>query len=166
MKNPLSGATRGRRHKGLVRKAGPARVDLVVVALANLMNVIMVVVFLLRVSRVGRLQVVGFVWGTLVLVLTGVVILNVRAKREWWTTALPLLLILFLIVELALDYVGKYDFRNTVLLGPYLSLYYVSILGMVGYSFLTKKRYGFITLATYFLSQTAAFYSYSRVGHG
>jgi hypothetical protein len=39
-------------------------------------------------------------------------------------------------------------------------------LGMIGYSFLAERKYGFITLATYFLSQIAAVYSYFRVGHG
>jgi len=45
-------------------------------------------------------------------------------------------------------------------------LYYVSILGMIGYSFVAQKKVGFITLGTYFLSQIAAFYSYFKVGHG
>ena len=141
-------------------------IDLVVVALANLMNTIMVVVFVLRSSTIGRLQVVGFVWAGMILVLACVVTLNVRAKRAWWTTVLPSLLLVFLIAEVALDYVGRYEFRSTALLGPYLFLYYISILGMIGYSFLTGKTYGFVTLATYFLSQIAALYSYSQVGHG
>jgi len=141
-------------------------IDLVVVALANLMNTIMVVVFVLRSSTIGRLQVVGFVWAGMILVLACVVTLNVRAKRAWWTTVLPSLLLVFLIAEVALDYVGRYEFRSTALLGPYLFLYYISILGMIGYSFLTDKTYGFVTLATYFLSQIAALYSYFKVAHG
>ena len=72
----------------------------------------------------------------------------------------------FLIIEVVLDYVLKSDFRNTSLIGPYLLLYYISILGMIGYSFLVEKKYGFITLVTYFLSQFAALYSYMKVGHG
>ena len=140
--------------------------DLVVVALANLMNVIMVVVFILRAMKVGRLLVVGLVWAAFILVLAAVVVWNIRARRAWWTIALPLLLAIFLIVEVALDYILKYDFRSTFLLGPYLLLYYASIMGMIGYSFLTQKKFGFITLVTYFLSQFAALYSYSRVGHG
>jgi hypothetical protein len=87
-------------------------------------------------------------------------------QREWWAITLPLLLIVFLVAEVALDYIARYDFRSTRLLGPYLFLYYVSIMGMIGYSFLAEKRYGFVTLATYFLSQIAALYSYLKVGHG
>jgi len=141
-------------------------IDLVAIALANLMNTVMVVVFVLRSLTVGRLQIVGLVWTAMILVLAYVVTLNVRAKREWWTTVLPSLLLVFLIAEVALDYVARYEFRSTPLLGPYLFLYYVSILGMIGYSFLTDKTYGFVTLATYFLSQIAALYSYFKVAHG
>lgn len=67
---------------------------------------------------------------------------------------------------MALDYVTRYEFRSTALLGSYLFLYYVSILGMIGYSFLAEKTCGYVTLATYFLSQIAALYSYFKVGHG
>jgi len=141
-------------------------IDLVAIALANLMNMVMVVVFVLRSLTVGRLRVVGFVWAVMILVLACVVTLNVRAKREWWTTVLPSLLLVFLMVEVALDYVVRCEFRSTALLGPYLFLYYISILGMIGYSFLTAKNFGFATLATYFLSQIAALYSYFKVGHG
>lgn len=56
-------------------------IDLVVVTLANLMNTVMVVVFVLRSLAVGRLQAVGFVWAVMILVLACVVTLNVRAKR-------------------------------------------------------------------------------------
>jgi hypothetical protein len=140
--------------------------DLVAVVVANLMNLIMVGVFVLRSLMIGRLQAVGVVWVAFILMLGVVVVLNVRANREWWAIVLPLLLMVFLIVEVVLDYIVEYEFRSTTLLGPYLFLYYVSILGMIGYSFLTERKYGFVTLATYFLSQIAALYSYFRVGHG
>jgi len=148
------------------KRVSQRTVDLVVVTVANLLNMIMVVVFLSRSLMVERLQIAGYIWGALILVLAAVVVLNVRAEREWWATILPLLLVVFLIVEIVLDYIIQYDFRSTMLLGPYLLLYYVSIMGMIGYAFLTEKRLGIITLVTYFLHQIAAFYSYFRVGHG
>lgn len=141
-------------------------VDLVIVTLTNLMNIIMIFIFYLRTRQVGHLLVFGLAWGAFILVLVVAVILNIKAKREKWFIVLPLLLALFLIVELVLDYVLQYDFRSTRLLGPYLLLYYASIMGMIGYAFLTEKKLGVITLVTYFLSQIAAFYSYFNVGHG
>ncbi|MGD2145279.1 MAG: hypothetical protein PVH41_01130 [Anaerolineae bacterium] len=141
-------------------------IDLVAVAVANLTNIAIVVVFLLRTTRIGRLWVGGLVWMALALLLAIVVALNIRMRRDWWATLLPLLLIVFLVVEVALDYVTRYDFRNTALLVPYLMLYYLSILGMIGYAFLVRRDYGYVTLATYFLSQVAALYSYLKVRHG
>jgi hypothetical protein len=141
-------------------------IDLLAVAAANLMNLVMVVVFLLRTVRTGRVVLVGLVWVALILVLGVIVTLNIKVLRPWWAIVLPALLLVFLVVEVALDYVAGYDFRSTWVLGPYLGLYYVSILGMIGYSFLAKREYGFVTLATYFLSQIAALYSYLQVGHG
>jgi hypothetical protein len=141
-------------------------IDLLAVAVANLMNVVMVAVFLLRTMGATRILLVGLIWVALILVLAVIVALNIRVRRQWWAIALPSLLLAFLMIEVALDYVARYDFRSTRLLGPYLFLYYVSILGMIGYSFLAQKKYGVITLATYFLSQIAALYSYFKVGHG
>jgi len=141
-------------------------VNRAVVAVANLMNLIMVPVFLLRILKIEHPQAVVFIWATFIIVLAAVAVINIRVKREWWSVLLPLLMAGFLIVEVVLDYLLKSEFRSTNLLGPYLLLYYASTLGMIGYAFLVEKRYGFITLATYFLSQFAALYSYFTVGHG
>jgi len=141
-------------------------IDLTVIAIVNLFNIIMVVVFILRTMQTAHLQLVGFIWVIFIIALAITVFLNIKAKSGRWLVVLPLLFEIFLIVEVMLDYVTKIDFRNTSAIVPYLILYYVSILGMIGYSFLVEKRYGFITLVTYFFSQFAALYSYLMVGHG
>jgi hypothetical protein len=141
--------------------------DLSVIVIANLFNLVMVVVFLLRtIKKTGHLLLVGFIWVVFIAALAVIVFQNVKAKRGRWFIILPTLFDLFLIVEVVLDYIFRYEFRSTGLIGPYLLLYYVSIFGMIGYSFLVEKKYGFITLMTYFLSQFAALYSYTKVGHG
>ena len=141
-------------------------IDLYIFGVANLFNLIMVVIFYLRTRYVTHPLVFGYIWAGLIIVLVTAAIINIRSKRSWWTIALPLIFSVFLVVELILDYILQNDFRSTSLLAPYLLLYYGSILGMIGYSFLTKKKFGAITLATYFLSQIAAIYSYFKVGHG
>ena len=140
--------------------------DLAVISVVNLFNIIMIAVFIIRTQQPGHFLIAGIVWVVFIAVLAVVVFQNIRAKRGRWFTLMPALFGIFLIVEVILDYVLKIDFRNTGLLTPYLILYYASILGMIGYSFLVEKKYGFITLVTYFLSQFAALYSYMRVGHG
>ena len=141
-------------------------IDLTAISVTNIFNIIMVVVFILRPLQTGHLQGVVIVWVTFIIALAVVIFRNIQAKRGRWYIVLPLLMWTFLIIEVVLDYVLKSDFRNTSLIGPYLFLYYISILGMIGYSFLVEKKYGFITLVTYFLSQFAALYSYMKVGHG
>jgi hypothetical protein len=142
------------------------RVDLMLVGLANLMNLIMVYIFIGRILGMSRAVVVGYIWGIFILFFGGAILYNLKERRSRWMVILPLLLFLFLILEIILDYVLTIDFRYTALLGPYLLLYYVAILAMVGYSFIVEKKFGFITLGTYFLSQIAALISYTQVGHG
>ena len=96
------------------------KVDFAVFTLANLMNIILVIIFLNN----------------------------------------------FYLIYKTNHYILQINFRSTRLLGPYLLLYYLAILGMIGYSFQIGKTYGFITLLTYFINQIATFYSYFRVGHG
>ena len=142
-------------------------VDTGVFVIAALFNVLMIGIFLSRppgLKRVERVQ--GWI-GIALAVPAGVaVVLNALGQREWWTMVLPALFVIFEIVELVLDYILKLDFRHSRLLGPYLLLYYASTMGLIGYSFLVHKTYGFITLATYFLCLLATWYSYSKVGHG
>ena len=141
-------------------------IDLTAISVTNIFNIIMVAVFIFRTLQTRHLQGVGIVWVMFIATLGIVIFRNIQAKRGRWFIILPLLMWIFLIIEVVLDYVLRLDFRNTSLIGPYLLLYYISILGMIGYSFLVEKKYGFITLVTYFLSQFAALYSYIKVGHG
>jgi len=141
-------------------------VDLTVFSLANLMNIIMVLIFLARAMGMARINIIGVIWVAFIVVLSIVVFLNVGGRREWWTIVLPSLLIAFLILEIILDYILQIDFRSTRLLGPYLLLYYLALFGMIGYSFQIGKKFGFVTLVTYFINQIATFYSYFQVGHG
>lgn len=142
------------------------KTDLTVFSLANLMNIIMVIIFFSRVAGAARMNIVGAIWVGFIIILAAVIYLNAKARREWWTIVLPSLLIVFLILEILLDYILLIDFRSTSLLGPYLLLYYLALFAMIGYSFKIGKIFGFITLATYFINQAATFYSYFQVGHG
>ena len=88
--------------------------------------------------------------------------LNLLGKRDWWFVALPLPLILHCVVELLLDYILKLDFRKTRLLGPYLLLFYLGQMGLIGYAFVVAPACGFVTLATYFLCLGATRYAHAK----
>lgn len=143
------------------------KMDLVVVIVANLLNLILSLIFLNRVF--GRMEWEhGLGYGTLIMIfpLTIVALANLTGGRGWAFWILPLVMVAFLAFEFVLDYWLKFNFRQTAWLGPYLLLYYLALFAMIGYSFLVAKPYGFITLITYFLNLAATFYSYARVGHG
>lgn len=142
-------------------------IDIGLAVIANLANLLLVGIFLSRPSGRDKLEfVLGLAFMALALPLTGAVLLNALAGRPWWTIALPIPLIQFCGAELILDYLLKLDFRHSDLLRPYLLLYYVSLVAMMGYAFGVGKAAGLITLGTYALNLGATWYSYSRVGHG
>jgi CubicO group peptidase (beta-lactamase class C family) len=138
-------------------------IDLVVVVAANLFNLLMTAIFLTRPRGWKRFErVVGLIMASLALPLGAAVILNLLLNREWWFVALPLPLILHCIVELLLDYILKLDFRKTWLLGPYLGLFYLGQMGLIGYAFVVEPIYGFVTLATYFVCLGATRYAHAK----
>ena len=137
--------------------------DFAVFIIANLTNLLLAVMFLLRArgrSQVGN----GFGWGAVVLgiPLFAAVILNALGARPWWTVLLPALMVAYDVVEFLVDFALKFDFRHSRWLGPYLALYYLALMGMIGFSFAVSKPFGFITLATYFISLAATAYAQSR----
>jgi hypothetical protein len=142
-------------------------VDFAVYLIANLSNIFVTIIMLSRPKGWKRLEhYVGLINIILVVPLITIVILNLLWGREWWTFVLPILLIIFDLLELILDYILKIEFRKTRLLGPYLLLFYLSQWAMIGYTFQVTTIYGIITLITYFISLGSTAYSYKKVGHG
>jgi len=140
---------------------------LFVLTIANLTNLLLAVMFLLRARgkpNIGN----AFGWVSVVLGIPLLVaaVINMSSARPWWAFVLPGLLVLYDLIKFVLDYLLKFDFRHSRWLGPYLALYYVALMGMIGYSFAIGKPYGFITLFTYFINLAATAWSYARVQHG
>jgi len=129
------------------------RIDLIVVCTANLINVIMVLLFVVRISNLPQLE---YVLGIVVMImgfgLGYIAFINRRNHRGKWETYLLIPIFLFFIVELVLDYLLNFDFRSTALVGSYILFYYVALWGLIGYAFRFDKKWGFLTLATYFLN--------------
>ena len=138
-------------------------VDQVVVVAANLFNLLMTAIFLARPRGWKRFErIAGLVMVSLAVPLGTAAVLNLVNERPWWFVVLPLPLLLHCVAELLLDYVLKLDFRRTRLLGPYLALFYLGQWGLIGYAFVAKPLYGFVTLATYFLCLAATRYAHSK----
>ncbi|HSR30099.1 MAG TPA: hypothetical protein VLY63_05995 [Anaerolineae bacterium] len=141
--------------------------DTAVFFVANAINLLLAGMFLARVQGLGRLaKILGWSAVALGLPVAVIALLNLLGGRAWWTVVLPALYVIYAFVQLLLDGILKVDFRHSKLLGPYLGLYYLGLLGLMGYSFGVEKVYGFVTLGTYLVALAATWYAYSRVGHG
>ena len=138
-------------------------IDLMLFVVANLANLLTAGIFFSRTVGQDRVEkVLGLAFVALVVPAAIGVIANALGGRVWWTIVLPLPLIAFCIVEWLFDYVLHLDFRSTGLLWPYLILFYVALISMVGYTFGIGKPYGFFTLATYMLNLGATGYAFSK----
>jgi len=113
----------------------------------------MALLFVVRISNLPQVEdILGIVVMIMGFGLGYIAFVNWRKKREKWETYLLIPIFLFFIVELALDYILNFDFRSTTLVGPYILFYYVGLWGLIGYAFRFDKKWGFLTLATYFLN--------------
>ena len=131
--------------------------------IANAVNLLITGVFLARARGFERTEyVLGLAVVAMALPVITIVLLNIMHQRDFWTIVLPLPLILYCLVELLLDYILKLDFRNTGLVWLYIPIFYLGLWGMIGYAFLIGRIYGFITLATYFISLFATCYGHTR----
>jgi hypothetical protein len=138
-------------------------IDLMVVVAANLFNLLLAAIFLSRPRGWKRFErIVGLILVALAVPLGAAAILNFLAQREWWFVLLPLPLILHAVLELLLDYILKRNWRTSRLLGPYLALFYLGQMGLIGYAFLVQPLYGALTLVTYFLCLAATAYAHWR----
>jgi len=147
----------------MIDRVGYRTIDSTLFTIANLVNLLIMGIMVSRPKGLARLEyALGIVIVAMIVPVGIALILNIVGKREWWAIALPLLLISFFVVSLAFDHILKLDWRNTALLWPYITIYYLASIGMIGYSFSIDKPYGFITLTTYFLALFAAWYAHSR----
>lgn len=141
--------------------------DVVMVAVAVLVNGLLTVLFLARAARRERLEHwLGLSIVVLALPALAAAVFNAAAGRPWWSLIMPGLFVVYGVLEWLLDYVWKIPFRRTSLLGPYLLLFYAALFALIGYTFQVNRTAGFVVLGLYFLNQLAAWFSYRRVGHG
>ena len=137
------------------------KIDLTVVYLANLINILIAFLFIARMSELTEVEnTLGIAIITMGFVLGYIAYLNKKNCRDKWGTYLIIPIFLFMIVELILDYILVLDFRSTIIVGPYVLLYYIGAWGLIGYSFRFGKKWGFITLGTYFIMMILSIYPY------
>ena len=137
------------------------KIDLTVVYLASLINILMAFLFLARISNLTEVEnTLGIAIIAMGFALGYIAYLNIKNCREKWEICLLIPIFLFMIVELILDYILVMDFRSSIIVGSYIMLYYIGAWGLIGYSFRFEKKWGFITLGTYFLNMILSIHPY------
>jgi hypothetical protein len=145
----------------------PRMLDLVVFLIANLVNILLALLFIYRaIGQPGRGNRFGWASVLLGIPLLAIAVYNLVTGRNWWTVLLPGLMVLYDLLEWIVDHLYKLDFRHSRWLGLYLLVYYLALMGMIGYTFMVGRVFGFFTLITYFINLAATAYSFSRVRHG
>ena len=145
------------------RSVETLKIDLSVFLAVNLVSVLTVGIFLVRSGGLeGMEEVLGIGVVAMIVPVGAAVLLNSRMGRDRWTVVLPLVLAVFLIVELFFDYILKLDFRGTPLQWPHIALFCLAVFGMMGCSFRMGTRFGSVTLGTYFLQLAAFLYASLR----
>jgi hypothetical protein len=141
------------------------RTDLFVVYASNIINISMAILFAVRILGISLVEkALGIVVLFLGFALGYVAYRNKTNKRNRWEVYLLLPFFFFSIFELILDYILVLDFRSTAIVGPYLLLYYTSLWMLIGYGFRFEKKWGFVTLATYFLNMSLSLCQYFILG--
>jgi len=102
------------------------KIDLIVVYLANFINILIAFLFLARMSGLTEVEnTFGIAVITMGFTLGYIAYLNKKNRRDKWETYLLIPIFLFMIIELILDYIFVLDFRSTIIAGPYLSLIHI-----------------------------------------
>lgn len=138
---------------------------LVVVA-GSLANLAIAAMFVARVKHPDRARPLGFFGTAMALPLAVASLIAWLDGMHAWDIALPLVFVVFAVIEIGVDVVADFDVRNSRWLWPYLMSFYLAQWAVVGAAFRASEPGGAVVLVTYFVCLAATAYSYRRVGHG
>ncbi|NOZ74950.1 MAG: hypothetical protein GXO90_06165 [FCB group bacterium] len=128
----------------------------IIAGIGILVNILMILIFWARAKGFPKIEYnTGLFLVSLAIPLAVTIGISHLRNREWWQVVLPSLMILFMIIEFVLDYVLQTNFRQTALVWPYIGIYLMALMGMIGYAFMASRILGWIMLAVYFCNLTA-----------
>ncbi len=132
-------------------------VSAVLFGMSAIANVLMALIFL---SRIRDLKRTGSVSGLLFLFLLVPALYLLLSYTILWYRIYLALFVIFIVLELLLDYVLRIPFRkNRKILGPYILLYVLSFWGMIGMNFESGIYYG-LAISALYLIHTAVMVKY------
>lgn len=150
------------RHAGDVGTA----YGLLVVVAGVAANLLIAAMFIARVTAPERARTFGFAGTAMAVPLAAAAILALARGAEIWDVALPVVFVVFAVVEVLVDAVLDLEVRTTRWLWPYLMLFYLAQWAVIGAAFRAGTGAGFAVLVSYFVCLAATAWSYRKVGHG
>lgn len=140
--------------------------NLVGAIVANLINVLLITVFIARLSHRPKIEYwLGIAVISTIVPLVYLFITAVGFKRPFLYFIQIGLMIGYLVVELLLDYVLKVDFRqNQGIVIPYVTLFFAGTGGMIGVASHAGKVWTVVTIISFLIMAILAFVQRSITG--
>jgi len=103
----------------------------------------------------------GITWLGLAIPLSVVFVRYLLAGREAWIIVYFVCILLYMLVELLLDYAFKVDFRQRKITHiPYIVLEYIALFGLIGISFAIDRTWGFVVSVAFWILLACLIYLY------
>ncbi len=136
--------------------------DLIFVISGLIFNLMVIGVYVAQKHERPRLvKAFGSVVICLAIPLAAVFIDYLIGGRPLWIMMYLGFILLYLFVELLLDFILKIEFRKKLILHiPYIVLFYVASFGFIGISFSIDRTWGYIVSATFWAVLASLIYLY------
>jgi hypothetical protein len=137
-------------------------VDLMFVVTAVMFNLLIIGVYIAQKHERHRLvRLFGSIVICLAIPLAVVFISYLISGRALWIMIYLGFILLYIFVELLLDFILKIEFREKLILHiPYIILFYVASFGFIGISFSIDRTWGYIVSITFWAVLGSLIYLY------
>jgi hypothetical protein len=136
--------------------------DLVFVLSAIVFNLLIAGVFIAQKKERPKLvRTFGILWLSLAIPLAVVFIHYLIVGRDLWIMIYFGFILLYIFVELLLDYILKIEFRQKKITHiPYIVLEYIALFGLIGISFAIDRTWGFLVSISFWILLASLIYLY------
>ncbi len=136
--------------------------DLVFVLSAIVFNLLLAGVFIAQKKERPKLvRTFGILWLSLAIPLAVVFIHYLIVGRDLWIMIYFGFILLYIFVELLLDYILKIEFRQKKITHiPYIVLEYIALFGLIGISFAIDRTWGFLVSISFWILLASLIYLY------
>ena len=137
--------------------------DIIFIASSLLFNALVSAVYVLsKLNQMTLVRLIGVPIITLIIPFSYTLNTFLKSKGEKMVIASNSLIIIYLLLELLLDYVLLIPFReNLVMHVSYILVFYAAEFSIIGVSFRLNRKIGFVVLASFFVLLGCLVFSYS-----